>query len=348
MSRSVQSFTWGIFGAGVIARQFAEDLRQVPNAKVGAIHTRSGKLPDGLGALVPDAKIVASLNELLADPAIDAVYVATPNSAHAEQALAAIAVGKPVLVEKPLATTSADARRISAAAKAAGVFAMEAMWTRFLPAIAAARDVIASGRIGEVLSVRAELAYRRDEIADSRFFDPALGGGASLDLGVYPLSLLLFLFGRPDQVSGQWRKARSGVDMAADYRLNFGRVVADLSCGFDRNGENAFTVFGSKGALRIHPPFLKAQKLTVFDRWATGLPVIGANGSGFAARIANRLPIPGRQVSQYEFAGGGLQFEARAVMDDVRAGRRVSSIAPLADSVAVLGMIEQVLGRPPR
>ncbi len=346
MTSPTRLFNWGIVGAGVIARQFAGDLASVPGARVARVHTRSGKLPDGFASLVPGASVDASLDALLADPGVDAVYIATPNAAHAEQALAAIAVGKPVLVEKPLATTSADARRIASAAQAANVFAMEAMWTRFLPAIEAARDIIGSGRIGDVQRVQAELAYRRDEAADSRFFDPA-GGGASLDLGVYPLSLAMRLFGRPDHVTGQWRAARSGVDMAASYQLRFGSMTADLSCGFDRDGDNAFTVFGSKGALRIHPPFLKAQRLTVFDGFAARLPLIGADASGPLARIAGKLPLPGRQTRNYDFSGGGLQFEAAAVMKAVRAGERSSKIAPLADSISVLETIEQVLRQPP-
>ncbi len=348
MNSPARPFSWGIVGAGAIARQFAADLAHAPGARIGAVLTRSGRLPDAFAPLAGGARVVASLDDLLSLADIDAVYVATPNSAHATQTLAAIAAGKPVLVEKPLATTSADARRIADAARAACVFAMEAMWTRFLPAIDAARDIIGSGRIGEVFRVRAELAYRREETPGSRFFDPALGGGASLDLGVYPLSLAMLLFGRPDKVTGTWRRSRSGVDMAVDARLGFGPVTAELSCGFDRDGDNAFTIFGSKGALRIHPPFLKAQRLTVFHGRIAPLPLIGADASGLVARVATRMPLPGRSTSRYDFPGGGLQFEARATMDAVRAGQKACAAAPLADSVAVLEAIERVLAEDPR
>lgn len=347
MSASVRPFSWGIVGAGAIARQFADDLRHVPGARVGAVQTRSGNLPDGFAQMAGVAKVVSSLDELLDDSAIDAVYIATPNAAHAEQALAAISAGKPVLVEKPLATTSADARLIAEKASVAGVFAMEAMWTRFLPAMQAAREIVWSGRIGEVKSVRAELAYRREETPGSRFFDPALGGGAALDLGVYPLSVAIFLFGQPDRVEGSWRQASTGVDMASNWRLQFGQTIANLSCGFDRDGANAFVVVGTKGALRIQPPFLKAQNITVFDGWAKNLPLIGADEAGLVARLAARLPLPGRQTAAYTFPGNGLQFEAQALEQAVRAGDTMSANAPLADSIAVLEMIETIRAQQP-
>lgn len=341
-------FSWGIVGAGVIARQFVEDMRHISAARVGAVHTRSGKLPAGF-PVSADARIYASLDALLSDPSIDAVYIASPNSSHAEQALAAIAAGKPVLVEKPLATTSADAQRIADAAARASVFAMEAMWSRFLPAIQAAREIVRSGELGDIVSARAELAYRRDEATDSRFFDPALGGGASLDLGVYPLSLALFLFGQPTAVSGRWKAAKTGVDVSAGYDLRFGNAVANLSCGLDREGDNRFVVVGTRGALVLHPPFLKAQRLTLFRGWAKDLPLVGASAvpSGLPGRILARLPMPGRVTRSFAFPGGGLQFEISAVMEAVRAGRSESASMPLTDSVAVLRIIETVLSRPP-
>ena len=121
------------------------------------------------------------------DPDIDAIYIATPNALHAEQALRVIAHGKAVLVEKPLATSVADAERIASEAASRKCFAMEAMWTRFLPAVRAAKKLVDDGAIGKIARIDAELSYYRDEAADSRFFNPGLGGGAALDLGVYPI-----------------------------------------------------------------------------------------------------------------------------------------------------------------
>lgn len=340
-------FSWGIVGTGVIARQFASDLGLLANARIAAVCSRSERAAVQFADATGGGAAFTQLDRLLGDGKIDAVYIATPNALHAAQAVQAIEAGKPVLVEKPVATSSADARAVFDAAAANGVLAVEALWSRFLPGAAAAREIIASGALGAIERIDAELAYRRDETADSRFFDPSLGGGSALDLGVYPLSLAMHLVGLPDRVSGRWRKARSGVDMACEFELGFGAAKATLRCGFDRDGANAMTIHGSAGALRIEPPFLNTQRLTIFGRRAAGLPLIGAGASGLAGRMLRRVPLPGRGTSAHAFAGGGLQFEADSFMHAVRAGETRSAVVPPGHSIEVLKAIEAVLGQPP-
>lgn len=345
-----KKFGWGIVGTGTIARQFADDLAHVPDAWVAAVHSRSAAKAAAFAPTCGAAEPYDDLARLLADPAVDAVYIATPNSAHAEQALAAIEAGKPVLVEKPLAITAADARSIVAAAERKQIFAMEAMWSRFLPAVQAMKRMVDAGAIGRVRRIDAELAYRKDEAAGGRFFDPKLGGGAALDLGVYPLSLALFLLGKPQRIGGRWTAGRSGVDLSSEFDLAWPDAVARLACGFDRDGSNVFVVEGEKGAMRLEAPFLKAQRLSVFSASAAGRPLVGAaaRASGTVGRILGRLPVPGRKVESYAFPGNGLQFEAQAVMKAVRAGMTATDVAPLGDSVAVLEVIEAVRSQPPR
>lgn len=337
------AFGWGIVGTGGIARQFAADLAFAPGARVAAVCSRSADKAEAFRAAVVADKAHADLDALLADAAVDAVYVATPNALHAEQALRAIAAGKPVLVEKPLALSAADAGRIEAAAAAKGVFAMEAMWTRFLPAIDRARARIEAGDIGRITSIRADLSYFRAEEPGSRFFDPN-GGGSLFDLGVYPVSLAMHFLGRPRGVSGQWRAAKSGVDRSARIELRYDAATAHLSCGFDREGDNVFVIEGTRGALRLEAPFLKAQRLTQFS--SPRAPALRA-APGKLGRLAARLPLPGRTVEKHAFPGGGLQFEAIAVMAAVRAGRSACAAMPIADSRAVLAIIEEIRSRPP-
>jgi predicted dehydrogenase len=341
-------FIWGIVGSGAIAAQFAADLAYAPPAKVGAICARTTASAERLAQLAPDAEIYTELVALLAEPRIDAIYIATPNTLHAEQALAAIIAGKPVLIEKPIATTMDDAQAIADAAARHGCFAMEGLWSRFLPSVAAMRGLLRNGTVGTVTGVRAELAYAHDERAGGRLFDPALGGGAALDLGVYPLSLAIYLLGLPTAVEGDWEAAASGVDRRSRFRLKFGEVPAELACGLDRLGHNSLTIFGTEGALRLEPPFLKAQRLTVFSRGSRDLPLLGAHASmpGLTGKVLSRLPIPGRRIETHAFPGGGLQFEALAVIAAIRAGAKESSAMPLAESVAVLKVIETVLGGP--
>lgn len=343
-----RQFAWGIVGTGVIARQFAADLRHVDGARIGAVCSRSEKAAQDFIAATSAAKFYPALEALLVDDGIDAVYLATPNMLHASQALEALGAGKPVLVEKPLATSSGYAARIADLACTNRCFAMEALWTRFLPAVRAVRDMLAAGAIGEITHIEAELSYRKQETQGDRFFDPKLGGGSALDLGVYPLSLAVHLLGIPEKFSGRWWAAASGVDRRCRFELTFAGATAALSCGFDRDGANSFSIFGERGAIRIEAPFLKAQRIMLFERWTSGLPLLGARGptSGLAGKLLSRLPLPGRKASHFRFPGSGLQFEAAAVMEAVRTGAAQSSVMPLRESIAVLEVIETVLGQP--
>lgn len=343
----LKPFQWGIVGTGGIARQFRDDLRHIPDARLSAVCSRSMA---SAKAFANDARIATytDFNAFLADQSIDAVYLATPNHLHASQALRVIAAKRPVLVEKPVATTSADAEAIFTAAGRQGVFAMEALWSRFLPAVQEAKRLIDAGTIGKPLSVQAELSYRRDPVGDDRFFDPN-GGGAALDLGVYPLSLTMLLFGAPERVAGRWWRGPGGVDMRTEFDLTYGGVQARLACGFDRDGDNVLTISGSEGALRLNRPFLKAKRITLFGKAIGQVPILGAgNGpGGLVGKILDRVPVPGRRRLDFDFPGGGLQFEAEAVMALVRQGKGISPISPPEHSVAVLKAIETVLSQSP-
>lgn len=333
-------FFWGIVGTGAIARQFASDLSRIADARLGAVSSRDLEKARSFQQHFGGTSAYASLEEMLCDPAVDAIYIATPNSLHAEQALAAIAAGKPVLVEKPLAVNAAQALDVKEAAERQRVFVMEAMWTRFLPAVRAAHGAISGGAIGQVRRITGELAYLKPE-DDNRFFRPDLGGGAALDLGVYALSLAIHFLGKPTAVKGTVLRSRSGVDLSTEFELDFADADARLACGFDRVGTNQFLIEGTNGAIRLEAPFLKAMRLA---RYAAGKDVVLSHPPGFLARLADRLPVPGRRVEQFRFQGNGLQFEAQAVMDAVRRGERTCALMPLDESVLTLSIIDSVVG----
>ncbi|MDU0343545.1 Gfo/Idh/MocA family protein [Bosea rubneri] len=339
-------FVWGIVGTGAIAGLFAEDLHLIPGARLGAVHSRSLDKAQDFAARFGGATAYDDLDAFLADPAIEAVYIATPNNLHALQALAAIAAGKPVLIEKPIALSSGDVEAIAKAAAERGVFAMEAMWTRFLPAIVALRQHLAAGRIGRIRRLRADLSYFHPQQPGSRFFEPALGGGAALDLGVYPLSLALHLLGQPERVEGRWFSSASGVDLRSEFALHYPEATAELSCGFDRDGANLLLIEGSEGSLRIEAPFLKAQRLMQFAPGALATPWRERNNPAFLRKVLDRLPLPGVRRETFPFPGNGLQFQAQAVMTAIRTGATRCETMPLAESAAVLGMIEMVRAQP--
>jgi predicted dehydrogenase len=338
---------FGIIGTGRIAADFADDLRHVKNAALHAVLSREMKSAERFQLAHGAARAYASIDAFMSDPDIDAVYVASPNSAHPEQAIAAIRAGKAVLIEKPLAASVCEAEAIAAEAAKHRTLAMEAMWIRFLPGIQRAKALIESGAIGTVKSVRGELSYFNAFDPNSRLFSKALGGGASLDLGVYLLSLTNFLFGAPMSVSGQWKAAASGVDCAAQYALGYEGFGASLVTSLERDGHNVFEIEGAKGVLLIEDPFIQARRLRVLKgAAATARSLRPETRPGKLLKLLSRLPFPGQENLAFNYPGNGLQFEAEAVADAVRGGETGSKPAPLADSIAVLKMIETILAQP--
>ncbi|MFK4824253.1 Gfo/Idh/MocA family protein [Paenochrobactrum sp. BZR 588] len=283
---------------------------------------------------------------MLENPDIDAVYIATPNNTHVAYTIQAIAANKPVLTEKPLGLSVADIEKIIAANTKTSGFAMEAMWSRFLPAITALKNHIHNGEIGEIREVQADLYYERQISAESRFFNCKLGGGAAFDLGVYPLSLTLYLLGLPDQTRGYWLAAPTGCDMRSHFTLIYPRTKAQLSCGFDRDGANRYLITGSKGAIEIDAPFLKAQRLIIYSgRWQQFWLKSSINKSSFFRKILNRFNLLGRRIETYAFQGHGLRFQAEAVMQAVSLHQSQTQVMPLEDSYAVAAIIQSVLSQ---
>ena len=183
---SAPAIRWGVLGAGGIARRFATAVGEYTQSSIVAVGARSRGRAEQFAAEFSVPRVHVGYEELVADPQVDAIYVATPHSFHAEHAGLAIRAGKPVLVEKPFTHTAPQARELAELARQHGVFAMEAMKTRHLPHMVAIRDLIANGEIGEVAYVQADHAQMLTHVP--RLGDPHLAGGALLDLGVYPVS----------------------------------------------------------------------------------------------------------------------------------------------------------------
>lgn len=340
---------WAVLSTGGIAETFARCLPHARGARLVSVCSRGQDTAEAFARrfAVPHATtdLTASLEQA------DALYVASPHPMHAEPVRAALENGTAVMCEKPLAMRAAQARELAALAHARGTFLMEAMWTRFVPAVREAHRLIAAGRIGPVRRLCAEFAIdapfdHPDYGPRHRLYAPALGGGALHDLGVYPLHAALAFLGHPDAVTGSWTPAPTGVDAEADVRLDYadGRV-AYLTCGFGGAGANLCIIEGERGSIVLDATFIGAQRLWVVpNRMA---PLWGFGRGGGAAetfrRLARRVRLPGVERVDMPFAEQGLQFEIEAAGDAIRGGHVEHEWAPLRDTVRVLEVIEEVL-----
>ena len=253
------------------------------------------------------------------DPDVDVVYVATPHPMHYEAAMLAISAGKAVLVEKPFTMDAEEARSLVTAAELHGVFIMEAMWTRFLPHMVAVREVLASGRIGEVVSITADFGHWFDEDRDHRSFAPELGGGALLDLGVYPISLSSMVLGTPSRITAVSDAAFTGVDGQTSMILrdDRGRHAVLTSTLWSETRIGA-TINGTHGLIDIHPTFFGLTSFTVHVR----------DGE--------------EEVFDFPTEGNGLRFQAHEVGECLRAGRRESSIMSHAETISIMETMDEV------
>lgn len=341
---------WGIAGTGTIARQFASDIRFARGAVLAAVCSRDLARAREFAERQPGIAAFGSLASMLDAQAVEAVYLATPNTAHRQAALECIAAGIPVLIEKPMTASLDEALEIERAAGTGGSLVMEAMWSRYLPAIGALRTALRDGLIGTVRKIEADIAWKRDFDPKSRFFDKSQGGGALLDLGIYPISLTRYFLGDPVSVDASWRAAPSGVDIAATLYLHFAGAEAEIHCGFDRDGSNRLIIEGDKGVVVIAAPFIKASGFTVYPsrRLADLLePGGGTLPEKLSRKIFTRLPLPGVERHVHRFEGTGLQFEIEAASEAIRQGLSEEPDNSLQDTIAALRIIEAVLANPP-
>lgn len=311
-----RDFGWGIAATGAMARTIAAAMAGTPGMRIAAVGSRdldrARRFADEFGA--PNA--YGSYAELVRDPAVDAVFIATPHAQHRAVAELAFAAGKAVLCEKALAATVADATAMAKQAQAADLFLMEAMWMRFNPVICRAQEIAAAGSIGEIRSVEASFGYPQTYDPGHRHWDPAQGGGALLDLGIYPVALAYLLLGEPEHVDVTGELAETGVDADAALTMTWqGGARAVLETSLIKLLPMTATIVGSAGRIDIDPPFHAASRLTV---------QIGGDTEEF------RCDGPKE----------ALAGELRETRDRVRAGQSQSPLMPLDDSLAVLRLLE--------
>jgi predicted dehydrogenase len=305
---------WGVIGTGEIAGDFIDALHAHSDQRVVAVASRSVEKGRRFAAQHGVARVLPNGDELAHDPEVDVVYVATPHTAHRDGAMAAIAAGKAALVEKPMATSEAEAQEIADAARAAGVFVMEAMWTRFLPQFVALDAALKAGAIGETVLSSVEVAWRADLSSGGRLVDPALGGGAMLDMGVYSLWFAQFAVGYPVSIHAGGHVLSNGVDLDAVAALTGASgALATASTSIRTTAPALATINGTSGSVRFLDHFVFPAR---FALTAAGETTVWAGDPGVTGR-------------------GGLAYEAAAVAAHVAAGRTEAPEHTLADTLSL-------------
>ncbi len=256
---------WGIIGPGKIAAKFAAALALTEGAELVAVASRDPERAREFAAKFGASRSYSDYGKLAADPAIDAIYIATPHGFHLEHALLCLRHGKAVLCEKPMALSNRQVQIMVRTAGEHNRFLMEAMWTRFLPVTEKMLELIRGGAIGTVKYVRADFGFAAPYNPDRRLFNLQLGGGSLLDIGIYPLFLSLLLLGEPSQISATAQLAPTGADMSCSATLHYPEgglsVITSLySCQTSITAEIA----GTTGMIRIPTPWFKSDKLSLF------------------------------------------------------------------------------------
>ena len=311
---------WGILGTGGIAQQFTRDLLLTGHT-VAAVGSRTSRGADKFATLFELPAAHANYEALVADPSVDLVYVATPHPFHYPNARLALEAGKHVLVEKPFTLNAVQAQRLVTHAAERGLLVLEAMWTRWLPHMVRLREMVAAGTIGEPRSMSADHTQRLPDDPAHRLNDLELGGGALLDLGVYPVSFASDLFGAPQSVQATATFRETGADsqVATMFRYAGGQIATTYSASVTQ-GPNVAVVCGSEGRIEIDSVWYAASGLRVYGPDGTLIedvrPAVEGRGMHFQAAEAERLVSEGRIAS--DILPPGETVAIMATMDTIR------------------------------
>ncbi|CAN5399897.1 Gfo/Idh/MocA family oxidoreductase [soil metagenome] len=310
---------WGILGPGVIADIFTNDLAAGGHL-VTAVGSRSLESAQVFAAAHHIPNVHGSYEELVADPEVDIVYVATPHPFHAEQAILALNAGKHVLVEKAFTLNEAQARAVVELATEKRLVVLEAMWTRFLPHMVRIRELLAAGALGEIRGLIADHDQKISTDPTHRLQDPNLGGGALLDLGIYPVSFAWDVFGEPSSVYALSSPTPTGVDQNTAIVLGYpGGGKAVLHTTLDARGPSTAVIVGTEARIEIEPVWYNAVSFDLID--PDGAVLEHFDGS-----------VQGR----------GMQYQAAEIERIITSGELAGTVLPPAESVAIMGTLDEI------
>ena len=314
----MSNFNWGILGPGGIAKAFAEDLKKLDGHSIAAVGSRTLSNAQSF-ANTFGGTAYGSYEELVADPQVDAIYVATPHPAHKENVILALNAGKPVLCEKPFAVNATEAQQMVDAANKNGVALMEAMWARFLPHYAQVREIIQSGVLGKIHTIHADHGQRLADQNIPRLVEPALAGGALLDLGIYPVSFAHMILGNPSKITSSAVFTDKGVDAQTSMIFDYASgAQAVLNTTMIEQTPCRAVVAGLHGWLEIDRTFYNPASM--------------------------RVVLNDGATTEYpsSYIGHGLREQAEVFKQLVTSGQQQSQILNWQDTVDIMKTLDQV------
>jgi dihydrodiol dehydrogenase / D-xylose 1-dehydrogenase (NADP) len=310
---------WGIMGTGTIANSFVQGLKVLEDSELYAVASRSKEKAEDFGKKFGAVKMYGSYEELVSDKEIDIIYIATPNTAHKDSIVLCLNNEKSVLCEKPFTINAKETEEVIKLAREKKLFLMEAMWSRYFPVMGKVHEWLDSGVLGDLRMITADFGFRREGPSEERKVSPNRGGGALLDVGVYPISFASWIFGKyPIQITGLTSLYDTGVDQQSSMLLGYDKgEMAVLSCAINTPTPKEARIIGNKGSIYI-PDFSRATKAT--------LSIIGEE------------PVN----AEVALEGNGYNYEAAEAVKCLREGKLESDIMPLDESLAIIKIMDEL------
>ena len=315
----MKKYKWGIIGAGNIAGQFADDLRLLERADLHAVASRSKERAEAFAKKHKIPVSYDSWKKMSADPDVDIVYVATHHPFHFENALACLWAGKAVICEKPFTMNKRELDELVSTARNENVFLMEAIWTRFLPSTGKVLEIAESAELGKLINIHADFGFRLEFDPEHRLFNPAMGGGALLDIGIYPVFISLLMAGIPSNIKASAQFADTGIDHSCSMIFEQeNEVVSSLNCTLLAESPIEADLLFEKGRIRMESWWLTPGPITVHRH--------------------------GQDPELIEFPepGNGYHYEADEVMRCLDEGLTESPMLPLEFSLDLIGTLDRI------
>lgn len=315
-----KTYNWAILGCGKIARKFANDLKLRPNARLYAVASRSLENAQIFASELGFEKAYGSYEEMVKDPQVDVVYIASPHSHHCEHALLCLNHQKAVLCEKAFALNAKEVNLMIEASRSNQTFLMEAFWTRFQPSFLKAMQIIQSGELGALKMIHSDFAFNAEFNPEKRLYNVALGGGSLLDIGIYPIFMSLMAFGKPSAIKTLATFCPTGAEETIQMSFQYpngenASLISSFACYSSTQTEFCF----ENGFVRLNRRFYTPTTLTYWKNWEEEKTITLEKGAGF-----------------------GYELEAAHVMDCLDAGMTESNMMPLSLSLQLMEIMDWV------